>query len=54
MKTLSPIGRHMVLAAAVAVAVLSGRSFAQDGRTTMRPGEEIGRASCRERVYVLV
>ena len=39
MKTLSPIGRHMVLAAAIAVAVLSGRSFAQDGRTTMRPGE---------------
>ena len=39
MKTLSPIGRHMVLAAAIAVAALSGRTFAQDGRTTMRPGE---------------
>ena len=39
MKTLSPIRRHLVLSAAIAVAALSGRTFAQDGRTTMRPGE---------------
>ena len=39
MKTLSPIGRHLVLSAAIAVAALGGRSFAQGGRTTMRPGE---------------
>ena len=38
-RTCTRVGRYGVVAAAVAVAALSGRTFAQDGRTTMRPGE---------------
>ena len=39
LRTCTRVGRHRVVAAAIAVAALSGRTFAQDGRTTMRPGE---------------
>ncbi len=39
MKTLSPIGRHLLLAAALAAAAASGPVLAQDGRATIRPGD---------------
>ncbi len=39
MKTLSPIGRHLFLAAALAAAAASGPVLAQDGRATIRPGD---------------
>ena len=39
MKTFSKVGRHVVVAAAIAVAAVSGRALAQDGRATIRPGD---------------
>ena len=33
------VGRHVVLAAVIAAAAMSGRAIAQDGRATMRPGD---------------
>ncbi|MSO82088.1 MAG: hypothetical protein EXQ53_02160 [Acidobacteria bacterium] len=39
MKTVSRVGRHVVVAAAIAVAAVGGRALAQDGRATIRPGD---------------
>lgn len=39
MKTSSRAGRHLIVAATLAGAALSGRALAQDGRATIRPGD---------------